>query len=208
MLKVEKIVVNIRYMTVNAYILYASGDKAVVIDPSAGYKQITSRLKALGKTCQAVLLTHGHFDHIIDTQKFREDGAQVYAHSLCAPKLKDNNLNLSCGLWTSIPPFDADVLIKDGQVLSFDSCEIKVLETPGHSADSCCFISERFIFTGDTLFCGSYGRTDFYDSNHSDLIASIKKLFALKGDYIVHPGHEESSTLETERKRNLINYEF
>ena len=208
MLKVEKIIVSIKYMTVNSYILHAQGERAVVIDPSAGYNQISSQLKAMGKICEAVLLTHGHFDHIIDTQKFREDGARVYAHPLCAPKLKDKNLNLSRGLWTDIPSAEVDKLVKDGDKLPFDGFEIKVLETPGHSADSCCYLCESYIFTGDTLFSQDYGRTDFYDSSHSDLLTSIKRLFALPGDYIIHPGHEQSSTLEAERKHNLINHEL
>jgi hydroxyacylglutathione hydrolase len=209
MLKVEKIVVNIRYMTVNSYILHADGENAVVIDPSAGYEQITSRLKELGKQCRAVLLTHGHFDHIIDTAKFRADGAKVYAHPLCAPKLKDKNLNLSRRLWLGgIAPSETDTLIKAGDILEFEGFRVRVMETPGHSADSCCFICEGYIFTGDTLFYGDYGRTDFYDSCHADLIRSIKRLFALPGDYIIHPGHEDSSTLDAERRHNLINNEF
>lgn len=208
MLIVEKIVVNLRYMTANSYILYTKEGQAVVIDPSAGYAQITARLTTLGKKCKAVLLTHGHFDHMIDTAKFRADDAKVYAHPLCAPKLKDKNLNLSRSLWVDIPPSETDVLIKDGDKINFGDFDIEVMETPGHSADSCCFITGDYIFTGDTLFYGDYGRTDFYDSNHKALISSIKRLFALKGDYTIHPGHEASSTLSAERKNNFINNEL
>lgn len=209
MINIEKVVVSLRFMTVNSYIISDSeSSDAVVIDPSAGYAQITKRLKELGKKCCAVLLTHGHYDHIIDTKLFQDDGAKVYAHKNTAEKLLDNKLSMSVNFNHKIPEVTADVIIKDNDELVFNSIKIKVLETPGHCSDSCCFILDNVIFSGDTLFYGTYGRVDFNDSNPSDMIKSLKRLFDLEGDYKVYPGHERDTTLQFERKNNPINYEF
>ena len=92
--------------------------------------------------------------------------------------------------------------VKDGDTITQDELTFKVLHTPGHSAGSVCYICDDVIFSGDTLFCGSMGRTDFEDGSSEEILKSLKKLANLKGDYKVYPGHFQSTTLEAERKNN------
>ena len=150
-----------------------------------------------------ILLTHGHFDHIIGTKDVKEKyNCRVAISAEDAGMLSSGRLSLAvfCGMPQN--NVEADIIVKDGDVINLGDIEIKVISTPGHTKGSVCYIAEDYLFSGDTLFCMSYGRTDLPGGSDAEIRASLKKLAALGGDYKVMPGHEETSTLDFERKAN------
>ena len=188
-------------MNENCYVL-TSGGETVVIDPGEMSDALSYELE--NKNVKYILLTHGHFDHIAalpEIQKLTK--AKVCIHALDADKLKDKNLSLAVALGANEQtPIAADILFSDGDNFPFGDTKITVMHTPGHSKGSCCFICDRHIFSGDTLFCLTYGRYDFYDGDIVELVNSLDRLMALDGDYIVHPGHNRDTTLDEERVQN------
>ena len=117
----------------------------------------------------------------------------------------NKSLNLSLYFGESLQSFTADYFVSDGDEITFDELTFKVIETPGHTKGSVCYVLDNYIFSGDTLFERSYGRVDFPTGNVSELISSIKKLFSLNGNYIVLSGHGEKTTLQEEIDNNPIN---
>lgn len=193
-------------LAVNTYIVWYEGsDECVVIDP-AGASKVLSALEKNGLRCRAILVTHGHFDHTLGVCRLKEvTGAKVYISKIDSPALKDSGACLASMVGMKIDPCRADVLLKDGALFTEAGVEFRAILTPGHTKGGMCFIieSERVIFSGDTLFCLSYGRTDLPGGDPSELYDSIVfRLFALKGDYRVFPGHEGETTLEFERTHN------
>lgn len=185
----------------NSYLLKI-GTKCVVIDPAS--KLVAKKVEEQNLTPIAVLLTHGHFDHIKGVEEFRALGVPVYIHELDNPKCTGEQMPNLLERFR-IKPFSCDKFVNDGDILDFDGLKIKVLHTPGHSAGGVCYIVENAIFSGDTLFLDSYGRYDFSDSSFKDLKSSIvEKLFNLEGNYNVYPGHGENTTLLNEKKGNMI----
>jgi glyoxylase-like metal-dependent hydrolase (beta-lactamase superfamily II) len=153
-----------------------------------------------------ILLTHGHFDHTFCANELREySGAPIYAHENETQLLQSPEYNRSGyrGLNVSVIP---DKLLSDGEVFSFaNGEELRVIHTPGHTAGGCCFYDEKagIIFTGDTLFKETIGRTDMPTGNLSELLASVKeKLYTLPESVKVYPGHEEASSIRHEKKYN------
>jgi len=161
-------------------------------------------LDLIGDTdLQYVLLTHGHFDHIIGTKEVKEKfGCKVAISKEDEGMLSSGRLSLAIFCGEPQNDVQADIIIKDGDVLTLGDTEIKVIATPGHTKGSVCFIAGDCLFSGDTLFCCSCGRTDFPGGSVEEMMKSLKKLCALDGDYKVLPGHEEASTLDFERKNN------
>lgn len=191
------------FVSVNTYIVYNQHTmQGFVIDPGGNYKRIIKETADRGITLTAQLLTHGHFDHCGASAQLQKDGLKVYIHNLDAEKLYTDG-NGAAFFGASFDTFIADYTFKDGDILSFAGIDIKVLHTPGHTSGSVCFIIEDKIFSGDTLFYMSVGRTDMFDGNDLKLKESIKKLFGLKGDYEVYPGHSNKTTLEFERQNNI-----
>ncbi len=190
-------------LNVNTYFLVADDASAVVIDCGENYKKIKKAEQDNGFTIKAVLLTHAHFDHSGCAKKLQEDGAKIYISTLDAPKLLNED-NLSADFGRKFDYLTADQTFSDGDELNLFGIKIKVLSTPGHTDGSVCFLVDNCLFSGDTLFLDSVGRTDFKSGNRYDMINSIKKLFALEGDYAVYPGHDEFTTLERERKYNVM----
>ncbi len=191
-------------LRVNTYFLVNENtNKAVVIDGGENYKKIKQTEQSLGVKIEAVLLTHAHFDHAGNTKKLQDDGAKVYISKLDAPKLK-NNENLGADFGRQFEYLDADYIFADGEKLNICGIEIDVVLTPGHTDGSATFIVGNAMFTGDTLFLESVGRTDFISGSREDLVNSVKKLFAIKGDFNIYPGHEDFTTLEHERKFNTF----
>ncbi|MBE7061840.1 MAG: MBL fold metallo-hydrolase [Clostridiales bacterium] len=191
-------------LRVNTYFLVnEQTNQAVVIDSGENYKKIKQTEQSLGVKIEAVLLTHAHFDHAGNAKKLQDDGAKIYISKIDAPKLK-NHENLSSDFGRQFDYLDADYTFSDGEKLKICGIELEVIMTPGHTDGSATFIVGNAMFTGDTLFLESVGRTDFISGNRDDLVASVKKLFALSGDYSVYPGHEDFTTLEHERRYNTF----
>lgn len=189
----------------NCYLLTdeKTGEGAVV-DP-AWYGDALKT--AIGNTkIKYILLTHGHFDHIYGVHGLKEaSGASVVIHPNDADHLKDPKKSLAeSNMPQKQTPVEADILVNDGDVLFLGDEKITVMHTPGHTMGSVCYIveSDRVIFSGDTLFCMTAGRTDFFDGSDEKMAESLKKLVALEGDFRVLPGHNRETTLESERKRN------
>jgi glyoxylase-like metal-dependent hydrolase (beta-lactamase superfamily II) len=190
-------------LRVNTYFLVNDDNQAIVIDGGENYKKIKQTETDFGFKIKAVLLTHAHFDHAGNAKKLQDDGAKVYISKLDAPKLLNED-NLSSDFGRKFDYLTADFTFEDGDILDVCGIKIKVIATPGHTDGSVCFLVDNAMFTGDTLFDGSVGRTDFKTGNRQDMINSIKRLFSLEGDYSVYPGHDTFTTLEHQRKYNIF----
>ncbi len=181
-------------------------NEAAIVDPGWHGDIIKNALKTENVDLKYVLLTHGHFDHILGVYGLqKETGAKVVIHECDAGHLIDPCKSLCEGNFPELQyPVNADITVKDGDTIMLGKTEIKVMSTPGHTNGSVCYIieNEKVILSGDTLFCMTAGRTDFFDGSDEKMIASLKRLIALDGDYRVLPGHNRETTLESERKRN------
>lgn len=150
-----------------------------------------------------ILLTHGHFDHIIGVKSVKEKyGAQVVISKEDEPMLNSSKLSLAVFCNAPQNNVDADIIVKDGDEITLGETKIKVMATPGHTSGSVCYIAENCIFSGDTLFYCSCGRTDFPSGSPEQMMTSLQKLKALDGDYKVYTGHNNLTTLDFERKNN------
>lgn len=150
-----------------------------------------------------ILLTHGHFDHIIGVKSVKEKyGAQVVISKEDEPMLNSSKLSLAVFCNAPQNNVDADIIVKDGDEITLGEIKIKAMATPGHTSGSVCYIAENCIFSGDTLFYCSCGRTDFPSGSPEQMMSSLQKLKALDGDYKVYTGHNNLTTLDFERKNN------
>ncbi len=186
--------------TTNTYIVTCEETgETLVVDPSLPEESLFEKLK--DKNVKYILLTHGHFDHIGGVNFVKEKtGAKAVIHKADEEMLCDSNKN--CG-GNNIPIY-ADILVEDGSELPFGNTKIKVLHTPGHSKGGVCYIfpDDRVLFSGDTLFRLTAGRTDLYGGDARTELISLAKIADLDGDYKVYPGHEEATTLDFEREYN------
>ncbi|MBQ2964026.1 MAG: MBL fold metallo-hydrolase [Clostridia bacterium] len=188
----------------NCYLLTDDVSKtAAVIDPGVSSDELNDAL--LGFDLKYILLTHGHFDHIFGCKSLKEiyPQAEICIHSDDEKCLIDNKINLA-GDYEATPGVTADKVLKNGDIIKFADTEFFVLSTPGHSLGSVCYVDtkNKLIFSGDTLFCLTVGRTDFAGGNFDDMMASIKKLSEFDDEYSVYPGHNRATTIGFERKRN------
>lgn len=194
----------------NCYIVYdEENHRCVIIDPGAQADKIIRNMDELSVKPEAILLTHGHFDHIlaVDDLRNKYNGLKVYALEEEKTLLKDSEMNLSSKFEVTVTLNNVEY-IKDNAVLNFMGHDINVIATPGHTPGGCCYYIEDngSLYSGDTLFCESYGRTDMPYGSMSEIVRSIaERLMPLPEDTIVYPGHEMSTTIGHERKYNICN---
>lgn len=184
----------------NAYLVSDSG-KAMVIDPSKdSFLMISEMLKKESLKLELVVDTHGHWDHIADNAAFRKTGGKIVIHMEDEVMIK-NPASKMFRLPFVIEPTNADRYMEEGTIIELGSLRFHVLHTPGHTLGGCCLYehSEKTIFTGDTLFAGTYGRTDFEGGNPEKMVSSLKRLATLPDDTIVYPGHGPSTTIGNEK---------
>ncbi len=188
----------------NSYVVYSKETKAaVVIDIGGEPSEVIDFLNDNNLDLKYIILTHGHFDHILGAEKLKEwSGAKILAHSKAPDFLSDPEKNLSTVPYCQDISITADVLVNDGQVIRAEDIEMKFLHTPGHTPCSMVIVIDDIMFTGDTLFKGSMGRCDLVGGNLMAMYKSLHRLSKIAEDYIVLPGHQDSSTLSYEKEHN------
>ena len=170
--------------------------ECAVVDPGDESNTILWYLEDNKLTCRAILLTHGHYDHVGAVDALHEEtGAPVYIHEM------DDGAALTFDGYAYTAP-EGSVHYKEGDTVTVGSLVFRVLETPGHTPGGVTLQVEDALFTGDTLFNGSCGRTDMPGGDMEQELRSLAKIAALPGDYEVYPGHMDSSTLDFERRFN------
>lgn len=176
----------------NTYILQ-NENHCVIIDPGYEPDMILAFLQAHGLTADAILLTHGHFDHVGGVRQLAADlECPVYIH--------EADLSLPPQLTAGMLYYTD--LYTEGDQLLLAGLSIRVMHTPGHTPGSVCLLCDDVMFSGDTLFSGSCGRTDLPGGSWTTIAQSLKRLAALKKNYRVYPGHAEPTTLDAEKKYN------
>jgi len=192
-------------MEANCYILASEKNKAaIIIDPGAQERKIRQALDKDGLKPGLVINTHGHYDHIGSDDKFE---TPVYVHKDDLPLLKDAALNLS-GFFSMAYEVKSEIrTMEDGQVIEYEGIKLKVLHIPGHTPGGVALLLQepeaKAVFTGDTLFHHSIGRSDLAGGNEASLIKAVKeKLLVLPEDTVVYPGHGPSTTIAEEKKHN------
>lgn len=186
----------------NCYLL---GDErtrtGAIIDPGANGKEIAEIAKQSGYQFDKVLLTHSHFDHITGLGELLRNlnpDLPIYVHKSDYP-----GAEAGFGSEAALDQYEKQIHFYDaGDVVPLGEAKITVFHTPGHTPGGVCLQVEDCLFTGDTLFCNSCGRTDLPSSNPMDMMASLRQLGQLKEDYIVYPGHDQFTTLDQERQVN------
>ena len=187
----------------NCYVVWEGSD-AVVIDPGFEAEQIAKFLTQKKLTAQYILLTHGHFDHVIDVPKLKSlTGAKVVISRADADCLISPLRSLAAKVRIPQTPMEADYLAEDGSVFVAGGLEFRYLHTPGHTLGSAVIMCGDVLFTGDTLFKDDCGRTDLPGGSFRTILESLKRLYELPGDYKVYPGHDVPTTLQRERENNL-----
>lgn len=191
----------------NCYILLnRDAGEAVMIDPGDQASRLLQLLEQEHMMLKGILLTHGHFDHILAAPALRQEtGAPVYAARAENDLLHDTDANLT-GSWVRKPmTLEADRLLADGETFVLAGCRFRMLLTPGHTEGSCCYYVEEqgWLFSGDTLFFESYGRVDLPTGSPAAIGRSIcDRLLVLPPETQVYPGHGEATTIEHEQKWN------
>ena len=190
-------------MQANCYIVQAGDGTAAVVDPGDEAARLLQHLQSTGLRVTAVWLTHGHFDHIGAADALRAAfSCPIVALAAEAALLADPQKNLSSAFSPVPLSLTADTLLADGDTFAFGGETVGVLHTPGHTSGSCCYKLGKWLFTGDTLFDGSIGRTDFPTGDPTALSLSLERLVAIPDDLCVLPGHGAATTLAVQRAVN------
>ena len=197
------ITVALGMMPTNSYIVYDESTlKAAIIDPAADCAKIERYLNRYSLDLKYILLTHGHADHIGAVNELKEKtDAKLVMTSADVDMIFESAYNESRLIFGEEYVIDAypEIILEDGDVLDFDGVNIKCIHTPGHTKGSCVYVCEDLMFSGDTLFYQGCGRTDLHGGSAADLRASLNKLYSIKENLTVLPGHMYPTTLDKER---------
>lgn len=191
------------YVT-NCYIVSDSSKEAIIIDPGFSAVKILEIIEEEGLDLKYIVLTHGHGDHIGAVEEIREKlEVPVIAHRLEKDLLLDPAINLSNIMEMGPISLEVDILVEDGDLLEFGNLKAKYLHTPGHTRGCMCIDFGELVFTGDTIFKASIGRTDFPGGSHEDIINSIKnKILVLDDKTVLLSGHGEQTEVGYEKLYN------
>ena len=193
----------------NCYIIFREQlKKAIIVDPGDEGEYILEQCRELSVTPEAILLTHGHFDHIMAVKEIKQAFPEIviYAGEKEKALLNDPSVNLSTSIGRQCS-VEADRYVTDGEIIDPAGISAYVLATPGHTEGSVCYYmkEEDVLISGDTLFLESLGRTDFPTGDQLKIISSIRgKLFPLPGDTVVYPGHGSVTTIGHEKSYNPV----
>lgn len=200
-MNIKRVVVG--FMRTNCYIVFGK-EKALLIDPGFDHERIENHLA--GYPVEKIILTHGHLDHYYDMNYFRDKyHPTVYIHRGDQVYLQDFSLRAPEGLldWMEAREYAADVLVGDGDAILFDGMVFQVIHTPGHTPGGICLLCESNLFSGDTLFQSTVGRTDLPLGDITELSESVHKLVAMDENIRVYPGHGLSTTIGREKQYYL-----
>ncbi|CCQ93583.1 Beta-lactamase domain protein [[Clostridium] ultunense Esp] len=189
----------------NCYLVYSEDTKeAIVIDPGGDEKDIITQIKDLELDIKYIIFTHGHGDHIAGVNGIKEyTNAPLAIHKDDEYLLMDGKSNFSSMMAMGTVEISADILLDDGDEISFGDLIAEIIHTPGHTPGGICIKIGDSIFTGDTLFAGSIGRTDFPKSSFKDIMNSINKRIIIYPDETkIYPGHGPATTIENEKRSN------
>ncbi len=196
-------------LRVNTYLVFDEAKEAFLVDPGSYLKQISNKITEKELDLKYIVLTHGHGDHIGGIAKFKEDFPDVQVVALDEEKatLNDPVLNNSKILLGGEITMDADVYVHDGMTMKIGNMDLKFLATPGHTPGGMSILIGDVVFSGDTLFKTSIGRTDMPGGDYNQLIDSIRtKLFPLPDETKVYTGHMGNTTIGWEKKHNPFVY--
>jgi len=193
------------WFAANCYIVACPVTReGMIIDPGDEPERILEAVERMKVSVRCIVNTHGHVDHIGADREIKDaTGAPLCIHRLDAPLLADPGRNLSGWAGDPLPPVAPGRLLEDGDTIEVGQLRFRVLHTPGHTPGGICLLGEGVVFSGDTLFAGSVGRTDFPGGSHATLVRSIReKLLVLPDETVVYPGHGPATTIGEEKAGN------
>ena len=198
-----------KYLTgpiqVNTYLAFDESKKGFIVDPGGYDSSLTRKAKAENVDIQYIILTHGHGDHIGGVEDFIKEFpmAKIVAYKEEKEMLESPSLNVSAELFGRDITVKADIFVSDNETLTVGNTQLTFIHTPGHTKGGMSIVTDGYVFSGDTLFQASIGRTDFYGGDFNEIIKSIKeRLFALPDDTMVLPGHMGETTIKYEKEHN------
>lgn len=190
--------------TTNCYIVYNDENKkGFIVDPGAEAGRILAEAEHLGLTIEAILLTHAHGDHVAALNRVRDSlGVKVYMHKDELENFNNQAPQFIAMMGGEVPDKEPDVLLNDGDIIELDCGKIKVMQTAGHTPGSVCYFYDDLLLSGDTLFQGSIGRTDFPGGDMQAMMRSLRKLAQLDENLRVLSGHGPETSIGIEKRIN------